>query len=353
MTSRESRLREEFQMMQRCLTSIGVLTIVAVAMLPPAAAAQGERAVGAGARPAAKPYTPSKTAWGDPDLQGIWLNATITPLERPTNLGDKAFLTAEEAAAIEKQTLERRAVADNTKTPGQVGAYNDFWMDSGTKVVPTRQTSLVVAPSNGRIPFTPEAEKVRDSRNSQSDNSYEHMSVWDRCITRGMPGAMIPAGYNNAYQIMQIPGYVVILHEMIHEVRIIPVDKRQAIGSTIPQWLGDSRGRWEGNTLVVETKNFSRKGWLATSAASGRLKGIPQSENLRVVERFSLADNKTILYEATLEDQAMFKEPWKLSIPLSRDQDYKIYEYACHEGNQAVPNILRGARAAEKASASR
>jgi hypothetical protein len=340
-------------MKQRCLTSISVLTILATAAaFPGGVAAQTEQPSAAG-RTAAKPYSVPKTAWGDPNLQGMWLNATITPLERPANLGDKAFLSAEEAAAIEKQTSERRAVADNTKTPGQVGAYNEFWMDSGTRVVPTRQTSLVIAPANGRIPFTPEAEKIRDARNAGSDDSYEHMSVWDRCITRGMPGAMIPAGYNNAYQIMQIPGYVVILHEMIHEVRIIPIDRRPALSSTIAQWMGDSRGRWEGNTLVVETRNFSRKGWLATSAASGRLKGIPQSESLRVVERFTPADKETILYEATVEDPAMFSQPWKLSIPLSRDQDYKIYEYACHEGNQAVPNILRGARAAEKTSASR
>jgi hypothetical protein len=338
-------------MKQRCLMSLSVLTILgAAASLPYGAAAQERPNT---ARRAAKPYSVPKTAWGDPNLQGTWLNATITPLERPANLGDKAFLSEEEAAAIEKQTSERRAVADNTKTPGQVGAYNEFWMDSGTRVVPTRQTSLVIAPANGRIPFTAEAEKIRDSRNAQSDDSYEHMSVWDRCITRGMPGAMIPAGYNNAYQIMQTPGYVVILHEMIHEVRIIPVDSRPGLSSTIPQWMGDSRGRWEGNTLVVETKNFSRKGWLATSAASGRLKGIPQSESLRVVERFTPADAETIHYEATVEDKAMFSQPWKLSIPLSRDEGYKIYEYACHEGNQAVPNILKGARAAEKTSASR
>jgi hypothetical protein len=324
------------------LTAVALVAPISLAAQAPAGAPQQAPTSGN------KVWTVPLTPWGDPNLQGQWLNATITPLERPANLGNKAFLTAEEAAALEKQTLQRRAAADNAKTPGQVGAYNDFWMDAGTKVVGTRQTSLVVEPANGRIPFTAEAERIRDDRMARSDDSYEHMSVWDRCITRGMPGAMIPAGYNNAYQILQTPGYVVILHEMIHEVRIIPVDKRPALSSKINQWMGDSRGRWEGNTLVVETKNFSRKGWIATSAASGRLKGIPQSETLRVIERFTPADAETISYEVRIEDPAMFSEPWKLSIPLSRDESYRIYEYACHEGNQAVPNILRGARAAER-----
>jgi hypothetical protein len=208
----------------------------------------------------------------------------------------------------------------------------------------------VSEPADGRIPLKPEAERIRDSNLAKSSDSYEYMSVWDRCITRGMPGAMIPAGYNNAYRIMQVPGYVVILHEMIHETRIIPIDGRPRLPGGVKQWLGDSRGRWEGSTLVVETRNFSNKGWIATSAASGRLKGVPQTESLVVVERFTRADNDTIEYEVRLQDPTMYTQPWSLSIPLSRDDTYQIYEYACHEGNHAVANILNGARTMEKSS---
>jgi hypothetical protein len=206
----------------------------------------------------------------------------------------------------------------------------------------------VVDPRNGRIPLRPEAEKIRDQNLARNGDSYEYMSVWDRCITRGMPGAMFPAGYNNAYQILQTPGYVAILHEMIHEVRIIPLDRRPHVSSGIALWMGDSRGHWDGSTLVVETTNFGRKGWIATSAASGRIKGIPQSETLRVVERFTPANANTIQYEVTVEDPAMYMRPWKVAMPLGRDQSYPIFEYACHEGNHAVPNILNGARTAEQ-----
>ena len=288
--------------------------------------------------------TAVKTPWGDPDLQGIWLNATITPLERPAGLADKPFLTEAEAAAFEKRTLQQREESERAPRPGEVGAYNNAWFDQGTKVVSTRQTSLVVDPPDGRVPVKPEAEKIRDDNLARNGDSYEYMSVWDRCISRGMPGAMFPAGYNNAYQILQSPGYVVIVHEMIHEVRIIPLDRRPHLPSDIKLWMGDSRGHWEGTTLVVETTNFGKKGWIATSGASGRIKGIPQSETLRVVERFTPAGADAIQYEVTVEDPAMYFRPWKVAMPLGRDQEYQMFEYACHEGNHAMANILNGAR---------
>jgi hypothetical protein len=287
---------------------------------------------------------PARTPWGDPDLQGIWLNATITPLERPAAFKDKAFLTAEEADILEKQTLRQREESERTQRPGEVGSYNNVWFDQGTKVVATNRTSLVVEPSDGRVPVRPEAEKIRDANLARNDDSYEFMSVWDRCITRGMPGAMIPAGYNNAYQILQTPGYVVILHEMIHEVRIIPLGRRPHLPSDIKLWMGDSRGHFEGETLVVETTNFNDKAWITTGAATGRIKGIPTSETLRVVERFTRADGDTINYEVTVEDPAMFFRPWTVAMPFLRDQSYQIFEYACHEGNYAMVNILNGAR---------
>ena len=234
--------------------------------------------------------------------------------------------------------------------PGEVGAYNEFWMDSGTKVVSTRQTSLVVEPSDGRVPLKPSAEKQRDF-NLNSTDSFEFMSPWDRCITRGIPGAMFPAGYNNAYQILQTPGYVVIVYEMIHAARVIPLSGRPHLPQHVRSFDGDSVGHWEGDTLVVDITNFNGRGWIATNAASGRIRGVPQSEALHVVERFTRTDADTISYEVAIDDPNVYTKPWKVSIPLGRDNSYKIYEYACHEGNHAIPNILSGARALDKAAA--
>jgi hypothetical protein len=297
----------------------------------------------------AKTWTPPRTPDGKPDLQGMWTNATITAFERPKALAGKPFLTEQEVAALEEQAANRRAHADDAPTPGTVGSYNDVWFDSGTKVVATRQTSLVIDPPDGRVPVKPSAEATRD-RNLTNEDSYELMSPWDRCITRG-PGRMFPAGYNNAYQILQTPGYVVILHEMIHEARIIPVDGRPHLDNSIRLWTGDPRGRWEGNTLVVETTNFNDKGWIATNAASARLRGVPHSEALRLVERFTRVDADTINYEVTIEDPNVYTRPWTVAIPLSRDDSYQMFEYACHEGNRAIENTLSMARAAERRAA--
>src|SRR5712691_7281028 len=290
--------------------------------------------------------TSSRTPWGDPDLQGMWLGATITPFERPVALGNKAYLTEEEAAAVERQSAANRV--DRPPAKGDIGSYNQFWFDSGTAVVATRQTSLVVDPPNGRVPATPAAEAKRDYNLAHNGDSWIHMSVWDRCITRGVPGGMFPAGYNNAYQILQVPGAVVILYEMIHEARVIPLDGRPHLPSRVRQWNGDSRGHWEGNTLVVDTTNYNGKGWIGTSAATLRIKGIPQSEALHVVERLTRVDPNTINYEVTIDDPKYYTKPWKVAIPLSRDPNYHIYEYACQEGNHAVENVLSGGRAAEK-----
>jgi len=295
-------------------------------------------------------WTHPRTKWGHPDLQGLWTNETITPFERPENIADKEFLTAEEAAEIEDGIAQRRAAGDGTSPPGSVGGYNQFWLDSGTKVLPGRQTSLVVDPPNGRVPTKPSAEATRDYNKAHVADSYKYMSVWDRCITRGVPGSIFPAGYNNAYQILQTPEYVAILYEMIHDVRIIPLDGRPHVDEKIRLWMGDSRGRWEGDTLVVETSNHTDKGWIASNAASRRVKGIPQSEALHVVERFTRVSAGTIEYEVTIEDPAMYSRSWKVAMPLTRDDGYQMYEYACHEGNKAVELILGGARNLEKAA---
>jgi hypothetical protein len=294
---------------------------------------------------------PKKTAWGEPDLQGVWGNATITPLERPVALGDKAFLSVEEVAAAEARAASAARDDEPAPRPGDPGTYNRFWADSGTKVVGSRRTSLVIEPATGRVPLTPLAEKQKADDLARNADSWEYMSLWDRCITRGLPGAMLPAGYNNAYRIMQTPGYVVIYYEMIHDVRIIPTDGRPHLPGSITQWMGDSRGRWEGNTLVVDVTNYNGRGWISTSAAGGRIKGIHQTKNLRVEERFTRTAADTITYQVRINDPEMYAQPWTVEIPLTLDNEYQLFEYACHEGNTAVRNILAGGRAEERAKA--
>ena len=291
-------------------------------------------------------WAPPTTPDGQPDLHGIWTNATITPFERPAALQGKAFLNEAEAQAFERQAATRRE-EDGPPSAGDVGSYNQFWFDSGERVVSTRRTSLVIDPPDGRVPLRAEAEAARDYAIAHEGDSYEFMSVWNRCITRGVPGGMFPAGYNNAYEIVQSRGYVVIHYEMIHEARIIPLDGRPHVPAQVRLWNGDPRGHWDGSTLVVDTTNYNNKGWIATQAAAGRIKGIPQTESLHVVERFTPVDANTIDYQATIEDPKMFTRPWTVSVPLHRNPAYRLYEYACHEGNRAVEGVLRGARAEE------
>ena len=320
---------------------VPTLSVLLLVQAPVAAQSQGV---------AAENWTPPRTLWGAPDLEGVWTNETITPFERPSHLAGKAFLSDEEVTQLEARTAQRRAASDGTSSPGSVGSYNQFWFDSGTTVLSTHQTSLVVDPPNGIVPLRPEAEERKNFNYAHSTDSYEYMSVWDRCITRGVPGSMFPAGYNNAYQITQTPGYVVILYEMIHDARIIPLDGRPHVSPKIRLWMGDSRGRWEGDTLVVETTNYNNRGWIASNAASRRIKGVAMSEALLVVERFRRVTPDTIDYQVTIEDPAVYTDTWTVGMPLSRDGDYLLYEYACHEGNKAVEVTLSGARALEKAA---
>jgi hypothetical protein len=308
-----------------------------------AAEAAGEGAQAGSA--AAKAWSSPRTPWGDPDLQGIWTNANITPFERPKEFADKQVLSEQEAAEFEAQTNQRNTI-DRPPPPGNPGGYNQFWFDRGTKTVPTRQTSLVVDPPDGRVPpFTPEAQKRADARaqyrRDHPADSWEDVGLFTRCLTRGLPGAMTPGFYNHNYQILQAPGYVAILVEMIHDVRIIPVDGRPRLSPAIRQWMGDSRGRWEGDTLVVETTNFSPK---AEYRGSG--------ENLRLVERFTRVDAGTIHYEFTVQDPTTWTRPWTSAIPMTKDgAPDRIFEYACHEGNYGIVNILAGHRNEEKTAA--
>ncbi len=331
-------MRDHVRLSASCAVLVIAALVGSVSM-----AAQTPAGTGPG-RAWSVPRTPD----GHPDLEGIWTNATLTPLERPRSLGDRKYLTEAEATALELQAEKRRASADDNLKPGDIGSYNEFWFDSGTKVMPTRQTSLVVDPTDGRVPVRPEAEARRDENLARSTDHPEFMSMWDRCVSRGVPGWVIPAGYNNAYQIVQTPGYVVIHAEMIHDARIIPLDGRPPLPESIRLLEGDSRGHWEGDTLVVETTNFTDRNWIATSAASGRIKGVPQSAALKIVERFTRVATDQIDYEARIDDAAVFTRPWTLAFPLMKDDEYRIYEYACHEGNRAVEGILRGARYQER-----
>jgi hypothetical protein len=204
----------------------------------------------------------------------------------------------------------------------------------------------LVDPPDGRLPLRPEAEKKREFNTSNRDD-FETMSSWDRCITRS-PTLMLPTGYNNGTRIVQTPGFAMIESEEIHEARIIPTDGRPHLDRSVTAWTGDPRGRWEGDTLVVDTTNYHDRGWISTHAGSGRLRGVPNSTALHIVERFTMIDQNTIQYEMRVDDPGSFTQPWRASLLLNRSNDYQIYEYACHEGNAAIELVLRGARAEEK-----
>jgi len=283
-----------------------------------------------------------KTAWGHPDLQGVWTNTTTTPLERLPEAADKQILTDEERVDLSRKVAER--VNADTRRPGQVGAYNEFWFERGTL---NTRTSLIIDPPDGKVPsYTPEGQKrwesIEADRKAYPADSWLNRSSYDRCITRGMPGAMLPGFYNHNYQILQTPQYVAIVVEMIHDARIIPLDGRPH--TPVRQWLGDSRGHWEGDTLVVETTNFNDKVFersvVVTSFGSGA----------RLVERFRRVDADTIDYQVTIEDPRMFTKPWTVAAPMST-ADGRLFEYACHEGNYAMTGILNAARAEEKQGA--
>lgn len=292
-----------------------------------------------------------RTPDGQPDLQGLWTNDTITPIERPVSLAGKQFYTDDEISAMEARLAERRRFADDNvvvEAGGNIGGYNQIWLDSGDTVLSTGQTSMIVDPPSGRAPIRPEAEAARDYGFAHVEDHWTNHTVWDRCITRGVPGSMLPAGYNNAYRIIQTPDTISIVHEMIHDVRVIPLQKTAHLDSRIKLWMGDSVAHWEGETLVVDTTNYNNRGMIANSSAGGRLKGVPVSEELHVVEKFTRVSADTIMWEARITDPENFTQPFTIAMPLTRDDEYVMYEYACHEGNHAISNILNAGRVAEQ-----
>jgi hypothetical protein len=311
---------------------------------PPAAKASPATAK---ARPAASSgasYTPPKTAWGEPDLQGIWpLNHLIAvPLERPARYATKANLTDQEISAAEK-TLESR----NSRFEGAAIPV----ADTSKRVM--RQTSLIVDPPNGRFPELTEygkklqAEMKSSYRPGQTVfDSIEDFSAWDRCITRGMPVSMEPRNYNNGIRIMQSPGYVVILLEMAHEARVIPTNGMPPLDSQVKEWLGESRGHWEGNTLVVETTNFNGLVGHTSAGVPGSPGPLqPETPNMKIVERFTRTAPDTIDFKMTITDPTVLATgSYTVAYPMYLDNKYEMYEYACHEGNTAVRNYIETSR---------
>jgi hypothetical protein len=291
----------------------------------------------------AEKYVVPHTAWGDPDLQGQWNSQTSTPLERPLTgaLAEKDTLTDEEA-----ENLEVKHLADGDKPPssGDPGTYNSFWFDRGKGL---KRPSLVIDPPDGRVPaYTPEAEqrlaaeRAERAKRGPAD-SYADLPAWTRCITRGWNG--IGSNYSSNTQIFQSPGYVVILQELIHEPRIIPLDGREGLPPGVEQWLGVSRGRWDGNTLVVETRNFDpRSSYRGSSPA------------LVLIERYTRTAGDEIDYRFTMHDPATYVKDWTVGRPMRREAGkLTVFEYACHEGNIAMTGILAGARREEKAAGKR
>ena len=295
-------------MSQRVRWSVAAIAVIVLAWpVLPLASPQADRNTGGGR------WTVSRTPDGQPDLEGMWTNYDSTPFEqlRPEEIPPRA-------PAVSTQDW---LVQDSPKSP--------------------RRPSMVVDPPDRRVPLRREAIERREAAFALDAGAITHYGPWERCITRGVPGSMWPSAYNNGHQIVQTPGYVVFHSEMIHEARVIPLDGRPALGPLLRSWDGDSRGRWEGDTLVIVTTNFNGKGWITTQAAAGRLRGIELSQAARVVERLTRVSEDTIQYEAIVDDPNVYTRPWKVQFPLNRDERYRIFEYACHEGNHALEHMLQ------------
>ncbi len=301
--------------------------------------------------------TAPRTAWGQPDLRGVWDFRTITPLQRPESLAEQEFLTEEEAANLEQEVLDRNADLANRPalrtevtesvdrgSDGAPGFYNNFWLDRGTRAVGTRRTSLIIDPPNGRIPdLTASGQRTADARRAYRQehpaDSWVDRSAYDRCILGFNAGPPItPGGYNQNLHLFQTPDHVVLVTEMVHTVRVVPLDGRPALSDGVRQWSGDSRGHWEGETLVVETSNFNdQRGWRGSTT------------NMKLVERYTRVDADTLDYEFTVIDPETWTSSWTASIPMRRSLN-PMYEYACHEGNHSMDGILAGRRAEERAA---
>ncbi len=345
-------------MRNRCFASTAALAALVVFMLLAQAPVAGQDVLHVAKPPATgkaapiapnKTYAPPKTADGQPDLSGVWTNNTVTPLERPKGLATKEFYTEEELAAVQKKERERLATNEEDGRPTEAGTAEDvhydfsqFGLDRAQQQLSwNRRTSLISGPEGRIPPLTPEARQRRVAAAAKQKghelDGPENRPLGARCLARANVGPpLLPAAYNSNLQIVQGAGYVAIETEMIHDTRVIALNGRPHPPQSIRQWYGDSIGHWEGNTLVVDTTNFSDQN------------PFPGAQNLHVTERFTRVDAETILYQFTVEDPGMWAQPWSGELPITKISG-NLYEYACHEANYGLINTLRGARVAEAA----
>jgi len=333
-------------MLRRAITAAGMLAAMVFSV-------GGSSVLGQARAPADKAWTVPRMPWGDPDLEGVWPSTDMVgvPFERPAELAGRSELSDKEFADRETQT-QRQTALDLERFPSPTARIGNgtgppsHWLEWGK---PSRQASLVVEPADGKIPpMTPDGQRRAAAvRNTYvvfgGFNDFTEMGPYDRCISRGVLGSTFPVIYNNGNQILQFPGYVVIRYEMIHETRVIPLDGRPHASPAIRTYMGDPRGHWEGSTLVVETTNFNGR---TGAQANGNL--LMTSDALQLVERFTRTGPDTIRYEVTINDPKTWTRPWKVAFPLRRDPQYQIFEYACHEGNHAMSNMLSAARAEDR-----
>ena len=286
-----------------------------------------------------------RTAWGKPDLGGVWDFATLTPMERPAALAGQERLTEEDVANIVARSAQFTELLSERGVGGNTGTYDEFWFDFGSDVSADRRTSLVVDPPNGRIPDrTPTALERQTARRAylaeHPADSWEDRNLAERCLVGFNSGPpMAPSAYNNVFQLFQTEDHVVILNEMVHDARVVPLDGRDGLDPNVRQWLGSSRGYWDGDTLVVETANFRDE---------TNFRGV--TRDMRLVERFTRADADTLLYEFTVNDPRTFVRPWTAEVPMALSP-MPTFEYACHEGNYGLEGILGGTRAEEREAA--
>jgi hypothetical protein len=297
-------------------------------------------------------YRTPRTPWGDPDLEGRWPSTAVSgvPLQRPSAFGTRNELSdaefADRVARLANQTTQDQADFDfdHPSVPfGQVGGGQSpppHWLERPT---PQRQASLLIDPSNGRLPaLTPEAQRRAAERNAGSPPaSYTDFTLYERCITRGVVGSFLPGNYGNGNEILQAPGYVTIMNEMVHEARVVPLDGRPHVAPGVRNYMGDSRGRWDGDTLVIETRRF-------VDRLGVGMNGTGASDALAITERFRRTSSTSVSYSVTVDDPKTWTAPFTLQYTLGRDDKYALFEYACHEGNYALQNVLRAARAAER-----
>jgi hypothetical protein len=331
-------------MKRHCIALSTALFALAVQAFSPAwAADRSPAAIAAAAGAPAPPpgWQVPRTAWGDPDFRGTWPLDSVgqTPTERPANLGDKAYLTDTEYAAAIAKAKDTAANYEREDEAGTIGSGH--WFEWGR---PLKQTSLIMEPANGRIPpLTEEGERMsRAMRSSWNVTQFDRISDFnslDRCISRGLPASMTPFPYNNGVRVFQAPGYVVLQLEIVHETRIIPLDGRGHMPGVIRNYLGDSRGHWEGDTLVIETSNLT--GETPLNIVGPGNKPLPTSPEQTLTERLTMTGPNTVLYEATVRDPVVLTAPFTLRFPWTRNDGYELFEYACHEGNTVVPNYIK------------